>query len=140
VAWSIIGVRRVRSATWKKIWWWKMMEEMWADRDRLESNITRRFRAHETGDKVTTGVMESEGFSILESCLEKPISKNSVSEGLSIRRSADILEETSAIALYWKETYSRKLLKQKEMKSRLSSAYRWWWTEDLEMMVLRGVV
>jgi hypothetical protein len=48
---------------------------------------------------VTVGVMEREGFSSLESCLGRPISKNSVLEGLSIRRFADIHEETLAIAL-----------------------------------------
>jgi hypothetical protein len=41
-----------------------MMEEMQSDRDRLESNRTPRFRVDETGDKVTEGVMEREGFSI----------------------------------------------------------------------------
>jgi hypothetical protein len=51
-----------------------MMEEMRSDRDRLESNITvPRFRADVTGDKVTEGVIEREGFSILESCLGRPI-------------------------------------------------------------------
>jgi hypothetical protein len=49
--------------------------------------------------------------------LGRPISKNSVLEGLSIRRFADIREETSAIALSRKETFSRNLLKEKEMKS-----------------------
>ena len=63
----------------------------------MESNRTPRFRADETGDKVTVGVMEREGFSILESCLGRPISKNSVFEGFSIRRFADIHKETSAI-------------------------------------------
>jgi hypothetical protein len=37
-----------------------MMEEMRSDRDRLESNRTPRFRADETGDKVTEGVIERE--------------------------------------------------------------------------------
>jgi hypothetical protein len=36
------------------------MEEMRSDRDRLESNRTPRFRADETGDKVTEGVTERE--------------------------------------------------------------------------------
>jgi hypothetical protein len=54
------------------------MEEMRSDRDRLESNRTSRFLADETSDKVTEGVMEREGFSILDSCLGRPISKNSV--------------------------------------------------------------
>ena len=57
-----------------------MMKEMWLNRDRLESNRTPRFQADETGDKVTVGVMEREGFSILESCLWRSISKNSVFE------------------------------------------------------------
>jgi hypothetical protein len=76
-----------------------MMEEMWSDRDRLESNRTPRFRTDETGVSMTVGVIEREGFSILESCLGRPINKNSVLEGLSMRRFADIHEETSAIAL-----------------------------------------
>jgi hypothetical protein len=49
--------------------------------------------------------------------LGRPVSKNSVLEGLSIRRFADIHEETSAIALLIKKTFSRNLLKEKEMKS-----------------------
>jgi hypothetical protein len=57
--------------------------------------------------------METEQFSILESCLGKLISKNSLFEGLSMRRFADIDEETSAIALSRKETVSRNLLEEK---------------------------
>jgi hypothetical protein len=94
------------------------MEEMRSDRNRLESNRTPRFRADVTGDKVTEGVIEREGFSILESCLGSPISKNSVLEGLSIRRFADIHEETSAIALSRKETFPQNFFSaEKEMKS-----------------------
>jgi hypothetical protein len=48
---------------------------------------------------VTIGVMEREGSSILESCLGRPISKNSVFGGLRIRKFADTNEETSEIAL-----------------------------------------
>jgi hypothetical protein len=76
---------------------------MRSDSDRLESNRTPRFRAHETGDMVTDGIMEREEFSILESCFGRPISKNSVLEGLNMRRFADIPEETSAIALSRKQ-------------------------------------
>jgi hypothetical protein len=36
------------------------MEEMRSDRDRLESNRTPRFRADETGDMTTVGVIERE--------------------------------------------------------------------------------
>jgi hypothetical protein len=61
--------------------------------------------------------MEREGFSILESCLGRPMSKNSVLEGLSMRRFADIHEETSEIALSRKATLSRNLSEEKEMKS-----------------------
>jgi hypothetical protein len=60
--------------------------------------------------------MEREGFLILESCLGRPICKNSVLEGLSMRGLADIQEETSAIELSRKEKFSRNL-SQKEMKS-----------------------
>ena len=70
-----------------------------------------------TGDKVTEGVIEREGFSILDSCLGRPISNNSVLEGLSMRIFADIHEETSAIALSRKETFPRNLSEEKEMKS-----------------------
>jgi hypothetical protein len=66
---------------------------------------------------VTEGVMEREGFSILESCLGRPTSKNSVLEGLSMRRFADIHGETSAIALSMKEIFSRNLSEEKEMIS-----------------------
>jgi hypothetical protein len=79
----------------------------------LESNRTPRFRADETGDKVIVGVIEREGFSILASCLGRPISKTSVFEGLSMRRFADINEETSAIALSRKEILSRNFLDEK---------------------------
>ena len=62
--------------------------------------------------------MKREGFSILEGCLGKPVSKNSVFEGFSIRRFADIdHEETSAIVFSRKETFSRNLFEEKEMKS-----------------------
>jgi hypothetical protein len=53
--------------------------------------------------------MEREVFSILESCLGRPISKNSVLEGLSMRRFADIRDEISAIALSRKETFPTEL-------------------------------
>jgi hypothetical protein len=65
-------------------------------------------------DNVTVGVMEREGFSILESCLERLASKNSVLEGLSMRRFADIHEETSATAVSRKEIFSRNLLEETE--------------------------
>jgi hypothetical protein len=58
--------------------------------------------------------MDREGFSILGSCLGRSISKNSVFEGLSMRRFADIHEETSAVALSRKETFSRNLSEEKE--------------------------
>jgi hypothetical protein len=49
--------------------------------------------------------------------LGRPISKNSVLEGLSMRSFVDIHEETSAIELSTKETFSRNLSDEKEMKS-----------------------
>jgi hypothetical protein len=49
--------------------------------------------------------------------LGRYISKNSVLEGLSMRRFADIHEETSAIALSRKGKFSRNLSEEKEMKS-----------------------
>jgi hypothetical protein len=56
--------------------------------------------------------MERDGFSILESCLGRPVCKNSVLEGLSMRRFADIHDETSAIALSRKETFPQKLVRR----------------------------
>jgi hypothetical protein len=51
-------------------------------------------------------VVEREGFSILESCLGRPVSKKSVLElGLSMGRFADINVETSAIALPRKQAF-----------------------------------
>jgi hypothetical protein len=96
-----------------------MMEEMRSDRDILESNRTPRFRADEMGDEVTEGVIEKEGFSILESCLVRPISKNSVLEGIEHEKYnfADIHENTSAIALSRKETFLRNLSQEEETKS-----------------------
>jgi hypothetical protein len=94
-----------------------MMEEMWSDSDRLESNRKPRFRADETGISMTVDVIEREGFSILEICLRGPISENSGLEGLSMRRFGDINEETSAIALSRKETFPRNLSEEKEIKS-----------------------
>jgi hypothetical protein len=52
------------------------------------------------------------------------MSKNSVLEELSMRRFADIHEETSSIALSREETFSRNLSEEKEMKSLVLSAYR----------------
>jgi hypothetical protein len=49
--------------------------------------------------------------------LGRPISKNSVLEGLSMRRFADTHEETSAIALSSKETFPRNLSEEKEINS-----------------------
>jgi hypothetical protein len=49
--------------------------------------------------RVIVEVIEGEGFSVLKSGLGRPINKNSVFEVLTIRRSADIFEETSAIAV-----------------------------------------
>jgi hypothetical protein len=54
---------------------------------------------------------------MLENCLGRPIISNSVLKGLSIRRFADIHGETSATALARKETFSRNLLDEKEMKN-----------------------
>jgi hypothetical protein len=42
----------------------------------------------------------------LESCLGRPTSKNSIFEGLSIRRFADIHEETSAIAFSRRDIFT----------------------------------
>ena len=53
----------------------------------------------------------------MESCLGRPIIKNSVLEGFSMRRFADIPEETSAIVLSRKETFPQNLSEEKEMKS-----------------------
>jgi hypothetical protein len=44
-------------------------------------------------------------------------------EELSIRRCADIHEATLAIVFSRKDQFSRNLIEEKEMKSRVSSAY-----------------
>jgi hypothetical protein len=62
--------------------------------------------------------MKREGFSFWEICLGRPISKNSVFEGLSVRRFADIREETSAIVFSRNETFSRNLLEAEEAELR----------------------
>jgi hypothetical protein len=49
--------------------------------------------------------------------LGRPISKNSVLGGLSIRRFAYIHEEPSAIAILRKETFLQNLLEEKEIES-----------------------
>jgi hypothetical protein len=60
--------------------------------------------------------MEREGFSICESCLGRQMSKNSVLKGLSIRRFADNLEETSAIALVRKESFTEFVSRERNEK------------------------
>jgi hypothetical protein len=72
-------------------------------------------RADETGDKVTVGVTEREGFSTVESCFGRQIIRHSVFEELGIRF-ADSLEESSATAFSRKETFSRNVVEEKEMK------------------------
>jgi hypothetical protein len=118
VIWSRIGLRRIKGLSYMNM---KredlMMEEMGSDRDRLDSNRTPRFRADEMGDKVTEGVMEREEFSYLETCLRRPISKSSVSEGLSIRRFADIYERLQQLCVQEKKTISRNLLEETETRN-----------------------
>jgi hypothetical protein len=61
--------------------------------------------------------MEREGLSIMVSCSGRSVSRNSVFEGLSIRRFGDIQGETSAFVFSRKETSLRNFIEEKEMKS-----------------------
>jgi hypothetical protein len=65
---------------------------------------------------VTEEVMQREGFSILEICLGRTSSKNSVLEGLSMRRFAYIHEDTLEIAHSREETFPRNLAEEKQME------------------------
>jgi hypothetical protein len=89
-----------------------MTQEVRSDRVRLESNGTPRFRADETGDKVTEIVMETEGFSILESCLGRPISKNSVLEGLGMKRFAESMKRIQQYCTFEKRKISTELIRR----------------------------
>jgi hypothetical protein len=86
----------------------------------IESNRTPRFRRDETGDKVTERVMEREGFSIFESCLGRPMSKNPVLEGLSVRRLADIHDETSAVNCTFEKRNISTELVRRDINEKLS--------------------
>jgi hypothetical protein len=57
------------------------------------------------------------GLSTLKSCLGRPISKNLVSHGLSVRRFADTSEQISAKVFSIIEIFVRRLEEGKEMKS-----------------------
>jgi hypothetical protein len=67
---------------------------------------------------------------------------NSVLEGLSMKRFADIHKsiwrDFSNCTFEKRNIFTELVRREKEIKSLyiVSSAYRWWWTEDLEMMVL----
>jgi hypothetical protein len=55
--------------------------------------------------------------------LRRPIGKKSVLEGLGMRIFADIQEQTSATVFSMIEMFERNSEEEKEMKSRVSSAY-----------------
>jgi hypothetical protein len=73
---------------------------------------------------VTSGGTKREGLSTFEKCLERPINEKSVLEWLSMRRFADIQEQTSTIVFSRKEIFWRNSDEEKEIKSRVSSARR----------------
>jgi hypothetical protein len=52
-----------------------------------------RFLADGEGRMVVAGVGDREGLEILASCLGRPMRRNSVLEGLRVRRFADIQSE-----------------------------------------------
>jgi hypothetical protein len=68
-------------------------------------------------DKVTSEVIFTVGLLSLESFLGRPISRKSVLEGLSIRRLADIQEQTLAIVFLRIAMFSRNSEEVKGIKS-----------------------
>jgi len=97
-------------------------EEIWSDMVSDESNMTPRLRAESDGLIVTLESMWRVASETLESCLGRPISKNSVLDWLSERRLVDIQVETESMVVSRWETFCEKYGAEKEMKSWVSSA------------------
>ena len=88
--------------------------------------------------EVSSGV--SKELLILASCLLRPMSRNSVLEEYSVRRFPVIQDEIRSRALWRWSMLESMWVGRKERKSWVSSALRWWFREQVEMRVLRGVV
>jgi hypothetical protein len=93
------------------------MEDMCLDRERLESKMKPKLRAKGTGVRKVLGEMKRFGFWILVSCVGRPISRNSVFDGLRERKLDDIQVEMSDIVFCRSSILCAKLLAEKEMKS-----------------------
>ena len=68
-------------------------DEICSEKERWQSRIKPRFRAEVEGAISLSGESGRTGFEILESCLGRPINKNSVLEGFRVRRLANIQSE-----------------------------------------------
>jgi len=93
------------------------IEEMCLERERLESKMKPRLRAEVTGLRMVSEEMVRVGFEILESCTGRPISKNSVFDGLRERKLDDIQDEISVMVSCRHWILCVKLLAEKEMNS-----------------------
>jgi hypothetical protein len=134
-----MGLRPIRSLTWKIRD--LMAEEMWTDRNRLESNRTPRFWAVEKGTRVTVEVMEREALSILESFLGKTNKWEFSFWRIEHEKICRHLWRDFSNYVSKKRNICMEFVRREIINETLSSsAYRWWWTEDLDMMVHRIVV
>ena len=100
---------------WTKQLW--EIDEMCFDRERLESKMKPRLRAEETGLRMVSEERVRVGFEILESCTGRPISKNSVFDGLRERKFDDIQDEILVMVSCRHWILCVKLLAEKEMYS-----------------------
>ena len=96
--------------------------EIWSLKVRLLSNTTPRLRAVPTGLMIVVGFISRDGLLSLESWVEFPKMRNSVSEGLNYRRLADIQFETWEIENCKWSIEAEKTDGRNEMKSCVSSA------------------
>ena len=101
---------------------------MWSEKLRCWSKITPRFRTGEFAEKVwleeESLLKEIEGSGIFLSCSLRPISINSVLEGLRQRR-FEVIQEVIWVTTERRVSMeSEKLLGEKEMNNWVSSAYR----------------
>jgi hypothetical protein len=95
-------------------------------------------QADERCVKVTAGVMVREGFSILESCLGRLISKNSVFERPSVQFD-DIHEGTSPIVFSRRGTFFKECGRRERNEKPSAISIKTVMNRRLEIMVHRGV-
>ena len=138
VLWSKVLRIRHRSWIWEKQDF--EMYEIWSEKQRLESKITPRFRAEETGCIVIFEEIVSVGLWILASCAGRPMRRNSVIVGLRDRKLEAIHEEISEIVFCKSWIFSEKASAENDRKSWVSSALSLWLTDDREIIVLSRVV